>query len=85
MLLDVEVAIWVESVDGQDLGERNTNGEGQQLCNKGHDMNTRISEREELVDTGAEKDEDLCKSAWLCRGFMARNIVQYRGTRRERC
>jgi hypothetical protein len=59
VLLDVEVPIGVDPADGQDVGNEDTERVREQLSYQGHNVDTGVSQAEELVDTGADEDEDL--------------------------
>jgi hypothetical protein len=62
MLLDIEVFVRIPSTDGEDVGEGHAKRVGKQLGHKSYDVDTGITEGEELVDTGSNEDEDL---SWL--------------------
>lgn len=59
MLLDVEVSVWVPATDGENVCEGHTQRIGEKLGDKSNDVDTGVAEGEELVDSSADKDEDL--------------------------
>lgn len=44
MLLNVEVPVGVEAADGENLGERDANGERNQFCDERYNVNTGVSQ-----------------------------------------
>lgn len=68
MLLDVEAAVRVEAAEGQQVREEDAERVGDELGDEADDVDARVAEGEELVDAGAEEDEDLLSLAvsWRC-------------------
>lgn len=59
MLLDVEMSVWIQATDRQQVGKKDAYGIGDQFCNQRYYVDARIAETKELVDAGPEENKDL--------------------------
>lgn len=59
MLLDVEVSVWIQATDRQQVGKKDAYGIRNQFCNQRYYVYARIAETKELVDASPEENKDL--------------------------
>lgn len=59
MLLDVEVPVWVEATDGQQVGEKDAYGVRNQFCDQRYYVDAWIAQTKELVDASPEENKNL--------------------------